>query len=326
MSKENFNFDVVSFDDLDTDDMDISKFQDDGELNLDMSELNDHNDIPASVPINPRNQEKIAANIEEIILNLLENKDRNTLLLLTGDRMDFSTNLDSKLHQDFASEYVQACMYNPAIKWYSKLANILPEEQFGVKDGCLRITMPKATFEKVILPFMGDFDKKFSEDSPIVKLVCDCHEKHFQNEMLKMQKHNDQEGKHLDDDADFMNVEDSEVEELWDTDDVQHAGNVRVDDNNSLNQGEIREVQAKSLRLSDLSNKAIASYLIDHKLVGHEASERLESEIQDKARRNEIAVIMGYMQTQNQGPMQHLRPMARLRTNPNKDDFGWDKE
>ncbi len=324
-NSEHLNFDNISFDDVDMDDIESTHLEDAGNIEMDLSELNDDNDIPASVPLHPKDQETIARNIEEIIISLMESGDIQTLLFLTGERPDFNDNVDTKLHMDFASEYVQACLFNPAIKWYAKLANILPPEQFNVDNGNLNITMPKDTFEKVILPFLGDFDKKFYEDSPLVKLVLDCSEKHFQNELVKNANLHKQIVKPLDEDA--MELGDSELDGLWDTDEVVTAGDeMHVDDNNSLNQSEIKQVTAKSLKLSDLSNKAIANYMIEHKLSGHEASEKLAEEISDKARRNEIECILSYMKNSNNGPLQHLRPLAKLRINPNKDDFKWDDE
>ncbi|MFA5071035.1 MAG: hypothetical protein WC511_01540, partial [Candidatus Pacearchaeota archaeon] len=105
---------------------------------------------------------------------------------------------------------------------------------------------------------------------------------------------------------------------------VAAAGNMRVEDNNSLNQTEIKEVTA-SLRFADLSNKAIADYLLEKGLSDAQATDKLDSEISEKARKNEILAIMKYMQNSNNGPLQHLRPMARkMRENPEKDEFSWD--
>lgn len=323
---EHLNFDDVSFDPVEMDDMDVTHFTDDGDINLEMSELNDHNDIPLSVPISPKSQEQIADSIEEVILSLLESGEKSMLLLLTGERPDIREDVDSTLHANFASEYTQACLYNPALKWYAKLANILPNNQFGVKGGSLNISLPKSAFEKAILPFLGDFDRKFYEKSPLVHLVLDCVDNHFKNKMQNTMDMNKQEkDRSFEEGNGDLDIGNSEVEDFFDTDEVEYAGsNTRMEDNNSLNQSEIREVTASSLKLADLSNKAIAEYLISKNLVTDKAaSAKLDESINEKARKNEILSIMRYMQNSNNGPLQHLRPMA-MRTNPNKDDFTWD--
>lgn len=322
---EHLSFDNISFDEVDMDDVEATHLEDAGNIVMDLSELNNDNDIPASVPLMPKDQEAIAHNVEEIILSLMESEDITTLLTITGERPDFDSSLDSKIYMDFASEYVQACLFNPAIKWYAKLANILPSEQFNVKNGSLNISMPKETFEKAILPFLGDFDKKFYEESPIVKLVLDCSEKHFQNNLAKKEDLTKQLKRSNTEES--LEVEDAELEDMWDTDEVVTAGSeMHVDDNNSLNQSEVREVTAKSLKLSDLSNKAIANYVLEHKMTKEAASEKLAEEISDKARRNEIECILSYMRQSNNGPLQHLRPLAKLRVNPEKDNFKWDDD
>jgi hypothetical protein len=319
---ENMDFDSVSFDE-DTEGVELN-LTDDGDIVLDMSELNDENDIPVSVNISPKSTEKVAEDVEEVILNLLEAGDRDTLLLLTGERPDLSSNLDNNLQQDFASMYSQAVLFNPAIKWYSRLSNILPTDQFFVQNGQLHIHMPKTTFKKVIQPFLIDFDCKFYENSPIVKLVLDCAERIAQsyienthNLNLPPVKKRDEEG---------LDVSKSGLELFFDTDEVEHAGsaNMRVDDNDSLNQSGIREVQS-SLNFADLSNKAIASYMAENGFSSEQVADKLNQHISDKARRNEIEVLVNMAKKMHNSPLQHLRP-STARKNPNKDDFKWDQD
>ena len=316
---ENLDFDTISFDNDDEIDINLS---DAGDVNLNLSELNDDNDIPVCVNICPKSTEKIAEDIEEVILNLLEAGDRETILCLTGERPDLSSNIDKNVHDDFASQYSQAVMFNPAIKWYSRLINILPADQFFVKGGKLHIHMPKKTFNKVIKPFLLDFDCKFYECSPIVHLVLNCSEKIAENNVKNTNNIHKQLVRKKDEAG--LEVEKSGLELFFDTDEVKHAGNVRVNDNDSLNQTEIREVKA-SLNLADLSNKAIATYLAEKGLSDQAISEKLNQHIPEKARRNEISVLVNMAKKLNNSPLQHLRPVA-MRENPNKDDFKWDDD
>jgi len=319
-NSENLDFDNISFDHDDEIDIALSN---DGDIDLNLSELNDdRDDIPVCVTISPKSTEKIAEDIEEVLLNLLENGDRDTLLCLTGERPDLSSNIDHNIHADFAAMYSQAVLFNPAIKWYSRLTNILPSDQFYVEGGKLHIHMPKKTFNKVVKPFLLDFDKKFYECSPLVNLVLNCAERvakecveHTEGIHKQLRRRKDEEG---------LEVEKSGLELFFDTDEVEHAGNVRVNDNDSLNQSEIREVRS-SLNLADLSNKAIASYLAEKNWSDSEVSDKLMQHIPEKARRNEISVLVNMAKKLNNSPLQHLRPIA-MRENPNKDDFKWDKD
>lgn len=314
---ENLDFDHISFEQ--DEDIDIN-LSDAGNINLDLSELNDENDIPVCVSISPKSTEKIAEDIEEVLLNLLEEGERESILCLTGERPDISSNIDSNLHNDFAAQYSQAVIFNPAIKWYSRLINILPADQFFVKGGQLHIHMPKKTFNKVIKPFLNDFDCKFYQSSPIVHLVLNCHEKIAENSLKHTQDIHKQLIRKKDETG--LEVEKSGLELFFDTDEVKHAGNVRVDDNDSLNQSDIREVKS-SLNLADLSNKAIASYLAEKGLSEQAINDKLNQHIPEKARRNEISVLVNMAKKLNNSPLQHLRPVA-MRENPNKDDFKWD--
>lgn len=314
---ENLDFDHISFEQDDNIDINLS---DAGNVNLNLSELNDCNDIPVCVSISPKSTEKIAEDIEEVLLNLLEEGERESILCLTGERPDISSNIDSNLHNDFAAQYSQAVIFNPAIKWYSRLINILPTDQFFVKGGKLHIHMPKKTFNKVIKPFLTDFDCKFYETSPIVHLVLNCYEKIAENNIKNTQSLHKQLIRKKDENG--LELEKSGFELFFDTDDVKHAGNVRVDDNDSMNQTNIREVKS-SLNLADLSNKAIASYLAEKGLSDQAVAEKLNQHIPEKARRNEISVLVNMAKKLNNSPLQHLRPIA-MRENPNKDDFKWD--
>lgn len=320
MVHENMDFDNISFDE-DEEGTNLH-LTDNGDIELHLLELNDANDIPVSVNITPKSTEKIAEDVEEVILDLLESGDRNTLLLLTGERPDLSADIDSDIQGDFASMYSQAVLYNPAIKWYSRLANILPSNQFFVKGGKLHIHIPKSTFQKVICPFLGDFDKKFFETSPIVHLVLDVAEKIAQSNIEETQRLNKQLIRHKDEEG--LDVGKSGLELFFDADDVKHAGSeMREDDNDSLNQSGFREIQSASLNLADLSNKAIAEHLVEKGYSEQEAADKLCACIHDKARVNEISILMSMAKKLSSSPLQHLRPVA-MRENPNKDDFKWD--
>lgn len=316
---ENLDFDSISFD-PEENDVELN-LHDAGTLCLDLTELNDCNEIPVSVAISPKSTEKIAEDVEEVILNLLEEGDRDSLLVLTGERPDLNSDIDSEVGEDFASMYSQAVIHNPAIKWYSRLTNILPADQFFVQAGQLHIKMPKHTFKKVLEPFLIDFDAKFYETSPLVHLVLNCAEKIAETSLAGIKSKYRQVVKAGEEPG--LDVGTSGLESMFDTDSVTDAGaEMRLDDNDALNQSGIREVKS-SLNLADLSNKAIASYLVDKGYSETESEQKLKACIADKARRNEISVLVNMARKMNNSPLQHLRPTA-MRENPDKDSFKWD--
>ncbi len=50
----------------------------------------------------------------------------------------------------FTPDYTHAVAYNPAIKWYGKLAKLLRPEQFALVNGALNLAMPPELYRKVM--------------------------------------------------------------------------------------------------------------------------------------------------------------------------------
>lgn len=127
--------------------------------------------IAAEVRLPTRSVPDTAMLVEDQLLEMLENNDRDLLLTMTGEKPSLLGQHEPGALGHFASDYAIAVEYNPAIKWYAKLCAMSAPEQFCVQQGTLSLAMPPKKFQKVLQPFLGDFDETHVEDSPIVAVV-----------------------------------------------------------------------------------------------------------------------------------------------------------
>lgn len=280
----------------------------------DTMDISDHfteieEDIPEidiNSPIKEKSQEKLAEEVEDLFLDLLEKKDTNTLFALTGE-IPLATDVVSEdFFRGFLGIYSRAILYNSALKWYSKLLRFLSEGKFFIDHGSLRLKISPQMFKKTIFPFMGDFKIELRESSPIVELIYNLLESINDTdikkklEMLKeSQKMNslEEEGLNpskLDFSENAMNTEmvqaDLELEEF----DSLGGESINLKDNPIIN-----------IKFQDLANKSVAQYLIDNSILDHNSIiDKLSEERFPKSRIHEILGIIKYIQLQDSLPRQ----------------------
>lgn len=128
-------------------------------------------EIASEVLIPTRSAPDTALLVEDTLLELLEHGKRDQLLVMTGEAPNVRGTLEPGVLAEFTPDYTHAVAYNPAIKWYGKLAKILSAEQFSLVNGALNLAMPPELYRKVLHPFLGDFREEFADASPLVAVV-----------------------------------------------------------------------------------------------------------------------------------------------------------
>lgn len=126
-------------------------------------------DLAPQLTMPGQTDDEVAEDVETDLLHLLENGDREMLALVASDRPTASI-VSEDIHE-FRMSYARAVRVNPALKWYARLARLLPAEKFGVANGSLQIHMPPQMFRKAVAPFLGDFHEGFAGVSPITAAV-----------------------------------------------------------------------------------------------------------------------------------------------------------
>jgi hypothetical protein len=253
-------------------------------------------EVSFSVPTPNRTKAEIAREVEDTFISLLKDGSVDELLNLTGERQDMKSAISSEVQSEFSHSYSQALLHNPALKWYSKLANLLESGKFAVKDGQLTLKMPTAMFQKVVTPFTSDFHGDLREESPIVALVLAALEQcGGQDLKAKIEQRSDQDGVSLNDDSmDIAGVDFSEA--LADISNLDEA-NVRVDDSGPFDMtAPMKEENLPEISFRDLANKSIAKYLYEKGILESDAiATRLAEERMKQARINQIIGIVRFM-------------------------------
>ena len=292
------DFDKVTFEEVDLDDMESIALDDLPDFNPDLVELNNDKEIPVSVSLKSKSSREVSEEIEAVLVGLLESNDRRTILILTGERPDLKQDVDAKIYRDFISQYGQAVLFNAGLKWYGKLVNHLKEESFKAEEGSLQLSLSARDFEKVMRPFLSEFKPEYKEFSPIVELILDFAEKTGQAELIKKEARQRQAHNILESGDENLDVGNSDIEDesFFNTDEVKSAGEMHVDDNDSLSQSRITDHISSKISLVDLANKAIAQYLLDNGILKEDKIiEKLRSEGLGRQRSNEILGIIKYI-------------------------------
>ena len=123
------------------------------------------NEVDIDSPLQSKSQEQIAEDVEDIFISLLTQNDINTILVLTGETPQ-SNIVSEDFYASFISDYAQAVLFNPALKWYPKLLKMLPEGKFFIDGNALRLKITPQFFKKTLYPFLGDFKADLREESP----------------------------------------------------------------------------------------------------------------------------------------------------------------
>lgn len=122
--------------------------------------------LPDDIQADP---DQVSQNVEHVMLKMIGGGGHDTVMQMAGER-PASTATASRT-AGLRMAYAAAVRHNPALRWYPKLASLLPPEKFGIVQGSLQIAMPEAMFRKVVLPFMHEFRADWSGHSTMVDAV-----------------------------------------------------------------------------------------------------------------------------------------------------------
>jgi hypothetical protein len=303
----NFDFDNLGLDPYDIEDNVI-------EISDNVSDISDtftniEEDIPEidiDSPIKEKSQEQLAIEVEDLFLDLLERKDNTTIFALTGETPLATEIVSEEYFRGFSGIYSRAILYNPALRWYSKLLKFLKEDKFFVDNKSLRLKINSKMFKKIIFPFMGDFKVELRDSSPIVDLIYslassinDLEVQKKLNMIKDSQKVNSPEENGLNPSAlDFP-------ESLMDIEVIQ--ADIEPEDSDSLGGGsfDFKDNPITSIKFQDLANKSVAQYLIENNISDHNAIvNKLSEERFPKSRIHEILGIVKYINLQDSLPRQ----------------------
>jgi hypothetical protein len=257
-------------------------------------------DITPQITMPAPGEEDVSEGVENDLLSLLEQGGQTTILIISGERQDATGSRRASVGQ-FAYRYAQAARTNPALRWYGKLAALLPPEKFGVHQGSLRISMPAPLFRRVIKPFIGEFRSQFAETSPIVAAVRNLYANIEGADLQAKQTAlvNDQRRVNNTEATDFdpgaTPFEDNMLPDsagaLADLGEGEDGlGGDEIVDSPDLSTATTRS----TLSLTDLSHKAIADHLAEAGGDDNAIMERMMGEGFTRSRANEIMSMVKY--------------------------------
>jgi hypothetical protein len=253
----------------------------------------DETEIQVGLPIKNKSVEEVAKDVEDVLISFLD-EERDVIPVLVGDIPNVQGELPSNTVNSFSSSYSQAVLHNPALKWYAKLVNILPENKFNFSGAQLNLKMGLDLFNKIVFPFFNDFKVELREESPIIDLVYSLaeslKEKDLSNKIkdvlnLTEKRENTEEG---------LEIASLEVDQLDGVDEIQKA-ELRLEER--LFNDEVKDKHPKiNISLGDLSNKHLAEYFVEDDGVDKEdIKSKLTEEGFSKQRINEILGIYKYI-------------------------------
>lgn len=302
-----FNLDDVTMNPYDIEDNLIEFNEDNPNIIEDFMEAEYGDDeLDIDSPIKEKSQEQVAEEIEDMFIALLGQEDVDSILALTGETPYATDVISEDYFRGFTGNYSQALLYNPAIKWYSKLLKLLPDDKFYVDGGSLKLKMSPQFFKKTIYPFMGDFKIGLRESSPIVNLIYNLAEslndKDVEDKMkmiLESQKSHSSDEEGLN--AGVLNFE----ENMLDVGTVNADLNVEEDDSMGGTSVDFSNNPTINIKLQDLANKTIAQHFIENNVLDKvEIVSKLSEEGFNRARINEIIGIINYMILEDSLPRQ----------------------
>lgn len=230
-----------------------------------------------------------AADVEDHLLELMEQGRVSHVLALTGECTASVRQVAADVHAEFSPAYARAAAYNPAIRWYGKLARALSASQFNCTAGQLTLSVDQRFFSKVIGSHLADFGAVPEEDSPIVSVVQTLARRYGKSkidagitESLRQSRKASTETQDFNPSAaDFSDAMiPEEVEPDFQMDEPDPA---------------VPEVNDELISLGDLSNRAIADFLMAEGGSMDQINERLSAEGMAKDRQNQIEGMIRYM-------------------------------
>jgi hypothetical protein len=287
----------------------------------------DDTEIHINVPVKSKDKSEIAKNVEDTLISFLS-EERGLIPILVGDLPNCQGDIPEDTLHSFISQYGQAVLYNPAIKWYSKLVNVLPEEKFNYSSGQLNLKMGFDLFNKIIYPFFNDFMSELRDESLIVDVMYSLAEALFNlNKDDKLKRVLDfNKSEEASEEGDLKVSEINVLDSLIDSEeDIKEADALLRIEPDAINFEEVKDINRSNLKisLSDLSNKYIAEYFIEENSSAHDIASRLSEEGFKKQRINEIVGIYNFIKLEG-NLKSRLKPKSNKNLGVGDTDFGFE--
>lgn len=279
----------------------------------DQIEADGSEEIPDLRPSMPQSKAKMAQGTEDVLINLLEQNDRRALQAISGEGVQMR---HAKATPSLKHQYQMACQKNPAIKWYPRLAAILPKEKFYAKRGELHLILTPTQAKQIITPFIKDLNPRLASESPIVAVLLNALDQMNQaisestTSKLKAQTARKDRQADMEEDLKSEDMDLSDEMSDFDPSVVPEERSPRVDDASPLAGGSVvsKSTPGGGISLQDLANKTIAHYLIEKNLTTpEEILSKLKGEGFTRNRANEILGIVKYIKlNRHQNPSSPL--------------------
>lgn len=249
---------------------------------------------------------KSAAKIERLLINMIATNRHGDVLSLVGETDQSLSKMSKEIRATFRDNYHRAVRYNKYIGLYSKIIKAVDPKKFTSIDGILSLKITASNFERLMKNFRSVADPYgATDDSPITTLISALFEKTGKASILKSQKlvseasdirsHNETGQMEMDQ----INFADPNVDGLTggnERDIFGQKADIRLEENNfDLEEADLTNNPTINVSLNDLSNKAIAEYLVAKKIDSMHASDHLSSEGFSRSRMNEIVGIMKFI-------------------------------
>lgn len=255
-------------------------------------------DFTVAAPLRQPDDNELLFSVEDTLLDLLGQGRRQDVLALTGEAPELAQRIDEEVAAEFGPQYTKAVAINPAIRWYAKFSKMLGPDAFGLADDRLILKIGQAEFKRLVVPFLGDFDPKLADTSPIVGVVIGLVEKiNGQAQTIGLEEATRTKKRASHDRHAFdPGTMEFDTEEAPADPDVHSADMGIFDDMFGVPEADESAARIASLKLSllDLPTKAVAEYIDTENLTEAAADDLLAEQGFDKAKRNEIATIVKY--------------------------------
>ena len=272
MNTDEFILGEVTLDPFDVEDNLLEFEEDDPNITDDFIDTECGDEINIDSPIKEKSQDQIASEIEDLFLSLLAQADYETLLALTGDSPYATDIVSEDFFRGFSGNYSRAVLYNPALRWYSKLLKLLPEGKFSIEGGSLKLKISPQFFKKTVYPFFGDFKLGLRESSPIIDLMYSLAESIKDKDVqTKLNMLSESQRIHRPDEEGFNPGEVNFEENMMNP--IVKESDLRLDDSDSMGGTSVdfNNNPSINIKLQDLANKTIAQYLLENNITDQSA-------------------------------------------------------
>jgi hypothetical protein len=266
-------------------------------VDLQQPEMTSEGCFEASVPTHQASIEEISEEVEDTFAGLLSEGRLTDISVLSGETPPEYSSIDQATVSEFSSAYHAALEYNPALKWYGKLARILKPTQFSCDGGSLSLSITAPVYRKILARFINDFPLRLVNESPLVSCVRSIHK------AAGLAAKNETIGRRQGDTSFRNGCENTDFHP--DRAEFEGSFDVAFEGANPLSNDVTKEEpawpsvsngKAASLDISicDLSNKAVSELFDAQKLSMSAIANRMEEDGFSKQRVNEISGIIKF--------------------------------